>query len=125
MNSEQMLEKANQLWQSLEAKDREWLRERKPSLDSAQMALMEVDEAIRTLKSWTITHQFETWQEEIAFFKVAKPKFIASSRTRIEFLRILPDFPARPNSAPFSRVRRNAGSFWIRSAETPPFSLAI
>lgn len=77
MNSEQMLEKANQLWQSLEAKDREWLRERKPSLDSAQMALMEVDEAIRTLKSWTITHQFETWQEEIAFFKVAKPKLIA------------------------------------------------
>jgi hypothetical protein len=35
-----------------------------------------------------------------------------------------PDFAALPNSAPFSRVRSNAGSFLIRSASTPPFSRA-
>lgn len=40
------------------------------------------------------------------------------------FLTSFPELADEPNSAPFSRVRINAGSFAMREASTPPFSLA-
>ncbi|KQR91423.1 hypothetical protein ASG01_13695 [Chryseobacterium sp. Leaf180] len=43
----------------------------------AEEVLMETDAAIRKLKKYIGQHQFKDWAEEIAFFKVTKPKFVS------------------------------------------------
>ena len=77
MNSNDLIAKVDRLWLDLDHKLKDHNTHKKPDLPQAQLALMETDEAIRTLKSWVITHQFDSWQKEIHFFKYLKPKFVA------------------------------------------------
>lgn len=77
MNSTDIMAKVDRLWLDLDHKLKDYNTHKNPDLPQAQLALMETDEAIRTLKSWIITHQFDSWHAEIHFFKYLKPKFVA------------------------------------------------
>ena len=77
MESKLLTEKTYGLWAALKQKIDELKLEKKNALEHAQYALAETDEAIRTLKSWVITHDFDCWESEILFFKKLKPAFIA------------------------------------------------
>ena len=56
--------------------------------------------------------------------EVTRPSEEFCSNNRSAFRRTFPAAPALPNSAPFSRVRTNAGSFAILDTSIPPFSRA-
>ena len=77
MESKLLIEKTKSLFHALEKKTEELKAEKKHHLEYAQFALAETDAAIRNLKSWVITHDFDCWENEITFFKKLKPKFIA------------------------------------------------
>ncbi|MBU8883046.1 RteC domain-containing protein [Kaistella sp. DKR-2] len=77
MESKLLTEKTYSLWAELKQKINDLKLEKKNTLEYAQYALAETDDAIRTLKSWVITHDFDCWESEITFFKKLKPKFIA------------------------------------------------
>ena len=77
MESKLLIEKTESLFNSLENTINEIKTEKKHRLQYAQLALSETDMAIRTLKSWVITHDFDCWESEVTFFKKLKPKFIA------------------------------------------------
>lgn len=77
MESKLLIEKTESLFHSLENTINEIRTEKKHHLEYAQFALAETDSAIRTLKSWVITHDFDCWEREITFFKKLKPLFIA------------------------------------------------
>ncbi|CAM3237102.1 RteC domain-containing protein [Kaistella daneshvariae] len=77
MDSKELIGKTVTLWEHLQKKLLLLKREKPRQLEYAQYALMETDEAIRTLKPWVISHHFDSWESEVLFFKVWKPKFIA------------------------------------------------
>lgn len=97
MNSLQLISKTHDLWISLENSVRELQLEKKNPLEEAQLALMAADEAIRIVKSWTLTHDFDCWENEITFFKKLKPKFIG---TFIYYSKVVSFFASLPNSGP-------------------------
>ena len=77
MNSEELIKIITQLWIDLQRQTTELESEKREELECAQYALMKTDEAIRTLKSWVIPHNFDSWESEITFFKELKPLFFA------------------------------------------------
>jgi len=95
MESKLLIEKTESLFNSLENTIHEIKTEKKNKLEYAQYALAETDEAIRTLKSWVITHDFDCWESEITFFKKLKPKFIAKF---IYFSKVISVLSALPHS---------------------------
>lgn len=95
MESKLLTEKTYSLWAELKQKINDLKLEKKNTLEYAQYALAETDEAIRTLKSWVITHDFDCWESEITFFKKLKPKFIAKF---IYFSKVISVLSALPHS---------------------------
>lgn len=77
MNGQNFRKKIDQLW--LELNNALDLINRRDSgiISCAEEILMETDSAIRQLKELLRQYQFADWSEEIRFFKITKPKFIA------------------------------------------------
>lgn len=94
MKSSHLIEKASQLWSDLQKKIHHLELEKSDPLEFAQLALMETDEAIRTLKSWLLIHDFDCWENEITFFKELKPKFIAKFMYYSKVIGLLSSLPA-------------------------------
>ncbi len=94
MKSIHLIEKASQLWTDLQKKNHHLELEKSDPLEFAQFALRETDEAIRTLKSWIIIHDFDCWENEITFFKHLKPKFIAKFMYYSKVVKLLSSIPA-------------------------------
>ena len=78
MESKELNEKTVTLWEQLNTTINDLKSEKKSNLELAQVALSETDTAIRLLKSWVISHQFNCWESEVTFFKKLKPPFIAT-----------------------------------------------
>ena len=78
MNSSQLIVQTENLWKTLQNKLLEWSDDENSLLETAQFRLMATDEAIRTIKSWVIHHDFDCWENEITFFKKLKPNFIGT-----------------------------------------------
>jgi len=95
MNSKELIEKTTLLWVGLQKKLDLLQVEKSTPLEYAQYALMETDEAIRTVKTWVIIHDFTSWENEITFFKIIKPKFIGSF---IYYSRLVSFLSALPSS---------------------------
>lgn len=95
MESKELTERTNNLWADLKKKIRDLKVEKKNSLEAAQFSLAETDTAIRSLKSWVITHQFDCWESEVHFFKELKPPFIAKF---IYFSRVISLLSSLPHS---------------------------
>lgn len=129
MDSNVLIEKTKALLQALGKKTEELKAEKKNHLEYAQFALAETDTAIRTLKSWVITHDFDCWENEITFFKHLKPRFIAQF---IYFSRLISVLSSLPHSGIklkknsyeteleslryFSLENREFISYWRRNA---------
>ncbi len=94
MKSIHLIEKTSQLWTDLQKKTHHLELEKSDPLEFAQLALMETDEAIRTLKSWLLIHDFDCWENEITFFKELKPKFIAKFIYYSKVVTLLSSIPA-------------------------------
>ena len=94
MKSSQLIEKARQFWSDLQNKIHHLELEKSDPLEVAQLALMETDEAIRTLKAWVLIHDFDCWENEITFFKELKPKFIAQFMYYSKVVTVLSSLPA-------------------------------
>ena len=94
MKSIHLIEKASHLWTDLQKKTHHLKLEKSDPLEFAQFALMETDEAIRTLKSWLLIHDFDCWEHEITFFKELKPKFIAQFMYYSKVIGLLASLPA-------------------------------
>ncbi len=95
MESKELTEKTNSLWADLKKNISELTFEKKRSLEAAQFSLAETDAAIRSLKSWVITHQFDCWESEVNFFKKLKPLFIAKF---IYFSKVISVLSSLPHS---------------------------
>ncbi|KIA88507.1 RteC domain-containing protein [Kaistella jeonii] len=95
MDSKHLLQQTTQLWEVLQQKIQRLKVEKSTPLEYAQYALMETDEAIRTVKAWVIIHDFSSWENEITFFKIIKPKFIGSF---IYYSRLVSFLSALPSS---------------------------
>ena len=93
MDSKLLIEKTKALLHGLEKKTEELKAEKKHHLEYAQFALAETDTAIRTLKSWVITHDFDCWESEITFFKHLKPQFIAKFIYYSKVISVLSSLP--------------------------------
>lgn len=93
MESKLLIEKTESLFHSLENTINEIKTEKKHHLEYAQFALAETDGAIRTLKSWVITHDFDCWESEITFFKRLKPQFIAKFIYYSKVISVLSSLP--------------------------------
>ena len=93
MDSKLLIEKTKALLHGLEKKTEELKAEKKHHLEYAQFALAETDTAIRTLKSWVITHDFDCWENEITFFKHLKPQFIAKFIYYSKVISVLSSLP--------------------------------
>lgn len=78
MKSQYLMQKITQLWEDLQKKTERLKVEKSSQLEFARYALVETDEAIRTVKAWIIIHDFSSWEQEITFFKSLKPKFIGT-----------------------------------------------
>lgn len=93
MDTKTLLLQITGIWEDLQKKIHHLRLEKSNPLQFAQYALMETDEAIRTVKAWVILHDFDSWEQEIIFFKNLKPKFIGTfiyySRL-VSFLSTLP-----------------------------------
>lgn len=94
MKSIYLLDKSRQLWTDLQTAIQHLSLEKTDPLEFAQFALMETDQAVRTIKSWVITHDFDCWEQEITFFKELKPKFIAKFMYYSKVINVLSSLPA-------------------------------
>ena len=97
MKSKELTEKTNRLWAALQKKISELQLEKKNSLEAAQFSLAETDAAIRSLKAWVITHQFDCWESEVNFFKKLKPQFIAKFIYYSKVISVLSSLPHAGN----------------------------
>ncbi|QBO58381.1 RteC domain-containing protein [Chryseobacterium salivictor] len=95
MESKLLIEKTKELFTGLETQIKNLKTEKTNQLEFIQYALMETDEAIRTIKSWVIKHDFDCWENEITFFKKLKPLFIAKY---IYFSKVVALLSATPGS---------------------------
>lgn len=95
MKSSHLIDNAYTLWNDLQKKIEDLQTEHSSPLEYTQFALMETDEAIRTIKSWVIKHDFDCWENEITFFKKLKPLFIAKY---IYFNKVVALLSATPGS---------------------------
>jgi hypothetical protein len=95
MKSIHLIAQTTLLWKDLQNKINHLQVEKSNPLEYAQYALMETDEAIRTIKSWVITHDFDDWENEILFFKEWKPLFISKY---IYFAKVVALLSALPGS---------------------------
>ncbi|MPT32065.1 MAG: hypothetical protein E2600_10470 [Chryseobacterium sp.] len=77
MNGQNFRKKIDQLWLQLNNTLDQINRNDNGIISGAEEILMETDSAIRQLKELLRRYQFVDWSEEIYFFKVTKPKFIA------------------------------------------------
>lgn len=129
MESKLLTEKTYSLWAELKQKINDLKLEKKNTLEYAQYALAETDAAIRTLKSWVITHDFDCWESEITFFKHLKPKFIAKFIYYSKVISVLSGLPHSGNKLKkniyeteleslryFSLEQREFISYWRRNA---------
>lgn len=94
MKSIHLIENTTLLWHDLQQKCSQLQIEKTNPLQYAQFALMETDQAVRTIKSWIITHDFDCWEQEITFFKELKPKFIAKFIYYSKVINVLSSLPA-------------------------------
>lgn len=78
MDSKQLIEQTARVWEDLHKKIQRLQVEKSNPLQFAQYALMETDETIRKVKGWVTIHDFASWEQEITFFKILKPKLIGS-----------------------------------------------
>ena len=78
MNSSQLIVQTENLWKTLQNNLLNWSEDDQELLKTAQFRLMATDDAIRTIKSWVIHHDFDCWENEITFFKKLKPNFIGT-----------------------------------------------
>lgn len=93
MNSSQLLINTSSLFHQLQNKLLHLQQEIESQLEYSQYALMETDEAIRTIKSWVLSHDFDCWENEITFFKEWKPLFLSKYmyyNKRVALLSALP-----------------------------------
>lgn len=94
MESQYLIDQTKHLWKDLQQKIQYLQVEKKSTLASAQYALAETDQAIRTIKNWVITHDFDCWESEIVFFKNLKPLFIAQYIYFSKIVSLLSSLPA-------------------------------
>lgn len=93
MKSIHLIDKTTQLWTDLQKTLQQLQLDKNHPLEYAQFALMETDEAIRTLKSWIIIHDFDCWENEIHFFKKLKPNFIGTFMYYSKVIALLSSMP--------------------------------
>lgn len=108
MESKLLIEKTKGLLTSLENKINELKTEKTGQLELMQYALMETDEAIRTIKSWVITHDFDCWESEITFFKNLKPLFTSQF---IYYSKVIALLSSMPHSGTKVQKRHLEGEF--------------
>lgn len=108
MESKLLIEKTKGLLTSLENKINELKTEKTGQLELMQYALMETDEAIRTIKSWVIKHDFDSWESEINFFKNLKPLFTSQF---IYYSKVIALLSSMPHSGTKVQKRHLEGEF--------------
>ena len=108
MESKLLIEKTKGLLTSLENKINELKTEKTGQLELMQYALMETDEAIRTIKSWVIKHDFDCWESEITFFKNLKPLFTSQF---IYYSKVIALLSSMPRSGTKVQKRHLEGEF--------------
>ena len=77
MNSKLLFKKCDLLWNRLTDKTELLRRDAHDFFYFAECVLAETDTAVRQLKSWVATHEFDCWQSEVTFFREIKPRFVA------------------------------------------------
>jgi hypothetical protein len=97
MNGRNFRKKIDQLWVALNNAIDQINRSNNGIVSCAEEILMETDLAIRQLKELLRQYQFADWSEEIYFFKMIKPKFVA---LYIYYSRILSIEASRPYADP-------------------------
>ena len=77
MNGQNFRKKNDQLWKNLTTTVDQINRSDSDIVSRSEEILMETDSAIRQLKDHLRQYQFSDWSDEIHFFKITKPQFIA------------------------------------------------
>lgn len=108
IKSSHLIDNAYNLWNNLQKKIDDLQRTHSSPLEVAQYALMETDEAIRTIKSWVITHDFDCWESEITFFKNLKPLFTSQF---IYYSKVIALLSSMPHSGTKVQKRHLEGEF--------------
>jgi len=97
MNGQYFRKKIDQLWLELNNAVDQINRSDNGIISQAEEILMETDSAIRQLKELLRRYEFNNWSEEIRFFKITKPKFIA---IYIYYSKVLSIEASRPYADP-------------------------
>lgn len=97
MNGQYFRKKIDQLWLELNNSVDQINRSDNGIINQAEEILMETDSAIRQLKELLRRYEFYNWSEEIRFFKITKPKFIA---IYIYYSKVLSIEASRPYADP-------------------------
>ncbi|MFC4686911.1 RteC domain-containing protein [Epilithonimonas pallida] len=77
MNRQVFRKRIDQLWKSLTMSIDQINRSDLDIISRAEEILMETDEAITSLKALVRQYRFQDWSDEIQFFKITKPQFVA------------------------------------------------
>ncbi|NML56777.1 RteC domain-containing protein [Chryseobacterium cheonjiense] len=97
MNGQYFRKKIDQLWLELNNAVDQINRSDNGIISQAEEILMETDSAIRQMKELLRRYEFNNWSEEIRFFKITKPKFIA---IYIYYSKVLSIEASRPYADP-------------------------
>lgn len=108
MHSSHLIIQTKTLWKTLQKTLQQLQVDKNNPLEYAQFALMETDEAIRTIKSWVITHDFDCWESEITFFKNLKPLFTSKF---IYYSKVIALLSSMPHSGTKVQKRHLEGEF--------------
>lgn len=94
MDSDQLLQNADLLWQDLQKTEEKLEAADVAPLEAARQLLAATDVAFRTLKEWVINHHFDSCVAEIYFFKSVKPKFAGKLMCLRRMIAVLCSVPA-------------------------------
>lgn len=97
MNGQNFRKKNDQLWKNLTTTVDQINRSDSDIVSRSEEILMETDSAIRQLKDHLRQYQFSDWSDEIHFFKITKPQFIA---VYIYYSKVLATEASKPYADP-------------------------
>lgn len=120
MNGQSFRKKIDLLWSGLMTNIDQINRNENDIIDRSEEILMETDAVIRQLKNIFRQYKFADWSEEIYFFKITKPQFVA---IYIYYSKILAIESSRPYAEPqalksyFENERSNLHYFYNEQRE--------
>jgi len=94
MTNKTILKKTEQLYEKLKHDLEQIELEEQDCIKVSELSLFKIDDAVRTLKSWVSTLEFECAADEIHFFKDLKPLFISKFIYHSRIIDILTYIPA-------------------------------